>query len=41
MESAVSGCQSVERAVAILESMNVRVLGPEEVRAKLDLRVRV
>ena len=31
----------VERAVAILESMNVRVLGPEEVRAKLALRVRV
>jgi uncharacterized protein (DUF849 family) len=31
----------VERAVAILEAMNVRVLGPEEVRAKLALRVRV
>jgi uncharacterized protein (DUF849 family) len=31
----------VERAVAILESMNVRVLGPDEVREKLALRVRV
>jgi len=30
----------VERAVAILEAMNVRVLGPEEVREKLALRVR-
>jgi 3-dehydrocarnitine:acetyl-CoA trimethylamine transferase len=31
----------VERAVAILEGMNVRVMGPEEVREKLALRVRV
>ena len=31
----------VERAVAILERMNVRVLGPEEVREKLALRVGV
>jgi uncharacterized protein (DUF849 family) len=30
--------QLVERAVRILEAMNVRVLGPEEVRRKLDLR---
>ncbi len=29
--------QLVERAVAILEAMNVRVLGPEETRAKLQL----
>jgi uncharacterized protein (DUF849 family) len=28
----------VERAVTILESMNARVLGPDEVRAKLQLR---
>jgi uncharacterized protein (DUF849 family) len=28
----------VERAVAILSAMNVRVLAPDEVRAKLDLR---
>jgi uncharacterized protein (DUF849 family) len=31
----------VERAVTILEGMNVRVLGPDEVREKLALRVRV
>ena len=31
----------VERAVAILEAMNVRVLGPAEVRQKLRLRRRV
>jgi uncharacterized protein (DUF849 family) len=30
----------VERAVAILEAMNVRILGPEEVRTKLGLRRR-
>jgi len=30
----------VERAVAILEAMNVRILGPEEVRDKLGLRRR-
>ena len=28
----------VERAVAILEAMNVRVLAPAEVRRKLKLR---
>lgn len=28
----------VERAVTILEAMNVRVLGPDEVREKLRLR---
>jgi uncharacterized protein (DUF849 family) len=27
----------VERAVTILEAMNVRILGPDEVRAKLRL----
>ncbi|HEU4972060.1 MAG TPA: 3-keto-5-aminohexanoate cleavage protein [Gaiellaceae bacterium] len=32
--------QLVERAVAILESMNVRVLGPEDTRAKLRLTAR-
>jgi 3-dehydrocarnitine:acetyl-CoA trimethylamine transferase len=32
--------QLVERAVRILEAMNVRVLGPDEVRRKLDLRRR-
>ncbi len=36
-----TNAELVERAVAILESMNVRVLGPEEVRAKLALRVCV
>jgi uncharacterized protein (DUF849 family) len=36
-----TNAELVERAVHILESMNVRVLGPEEVRAKLALRVRV
>ena len=30
--------QLVERAVTILEAMNVRILGPDEVRAKLALR---
>jgi uncharacterized protein (DUF849 family) len=30
--------QLVERAVRILDAMNIRVLGPEEVREKLDLR---
>jgi len=28
----------VERAVTILESMNARVLGPDEVRTRLQLR---
>jgi uncharacterized protein (DUF849 family) len=32
--------QLVERAVSILENMNVRVLGPDEVRAKLRLQKR-
>jgi 3-dehydrocarnitine:acetyl-CoA trimethylamine transferase len=32
--------QLVERAVTILEAMNVRVLGPDEVRARLGLRSR-
>ena len=32
--------QLVERAVTILEAMNVRVLGPDVVRAKLGLRSR-
>jgi uncharacterized protein (DUF849 family) len=32
--------QLVERAVAILESMNVRVLGPEATRAQLRLTAR-
>jgi uncharacterized protein (DUF849 family) len=36
-----TNAELVERAVAILEAMNVRVLGPEEVRAKLALRVGV
>ncbi len=30
----------VERAVTILEAMNIRVLGPDEVRAKLKLKKR-
>jgi uncharacterized protein (DUF849 family) len=30
----------VKRAVQILEGMNARVLGPAEVREKLELRVR-
>jgi uncharacterized protein (DUF849 family) len=33
-----SNGELVERAVRILESMNVRVLGPDEVRDKLNLR---
>lgn len=32
--------QLVERAVSILECMNVRILGPDEVRAKLRLQKR-
>ena len=31
----------VERAVSILEDMNVKVLGPDEVRARLRLKQRV
>ena len=33
--------QLVERAVSILEHMNVKVLGPDDVRARLRLRQRV
>jgi uncharacterized protein (DUF849 family) len=36
-----SNGELVERAVHILEAMNARVLGPEEVREKLRLKVRV
>ncbi len=36
-----TNAELVERAVAILDGMNVRVLGPDEVREKLALRVRV
>jgi len=36
-----SNGELVERAVSILEAMNVRVLGPAEVREKLRLRARV
>jgi 3-dehydrocarnitine:acetyl-CoA trimethylamine transferase len=36
-----TNAELVERAVAILEGMNVRVLGPDEVRETLSLRVRV
>jgi uncharacterized protein (DUF849 family) len=35
-----TNAQLVERAVKILEGMNVRVLGPEEVRSKLKLTKR-
>ena len=35
-----SNAQLVERAVTILEAMNVRVIGPEEVREKLKLKTR-
>lgn len=35
-----SNAELVERAVTILEAMNVRVLGPEEVRDKLKLKKR-
>jgi uncharacterized protein (DUF849 family) len=33
-----ANAQLVERAVHILEGMNVRVLGPDEVRERLALR---
>ncbi len=36
-----TNAQLVERAVALLEAMNVRVLGPDEVRERLSLRIRV
>jgi len=32
-----TNAQLVERAITILEAMNVRVLGPDEVREKLAL----
>ncbi len=35
-----SNAQLVERAVTILEAMNVRVIGPDEVREKLKLKTR-
>jgi uncharacterized protein (DUF849 family) len=35
-----SNAQLVERAVTILEAMNVRVIGPDAVRTKLRLRKR-
>ena len=35
-----SNAQLVERAVTILEGMNVRVIGPDEVREKLKLKTR-
>jgi 3-dehydrocarnitine:acetyl-CoA trimethylamine transferase len=35
-----TNAELVERAVALLEGMNVRVLGPDEVRGKLSLRAR-
>jgi uncharacterized protein (DUF849 family) len=35
-----SNAELVERAVALLDAMNVRVLGPDEVREKLGLRGR-
>ena len=36
-----TNAELVQRAVALLEAMNVRVLGPDEVREKLSLRVSV
>jgi uncharacterized protein (DUF849 family) len=36
-----TNAELVERAVTILEAMNIRVLGPDEVRDKLSLRARV
>ena len=36
-----TNAQLVERAVAILEAMNVRVLGPAETREKLELQQRL
>jgi len=34
-----SNGQLVDRAVTILEAMNVRIMGPDEVREKLKLRI--
>jgi len=36
-----TNAELVERAVGLLEGMNVRVMGPDEVREKLALRTRV
>ncbi|HUA46235.1 MAG TPA: 3-keto-5-aminohexanoate cleavage protein [Solirubrobacteraceae bacterium] len=36
-----TNCELVERAVSILEAVNVRVLGPDEVRERLSLHARV
>ncbi len=36
-----TNAELVERAVALLEAMNVRVLGPDDVRERLSLRIRV
>ena len=36
-----TNAELVERAVTILEAMNVKVLGPDEVRSKLSLKTRV
>jgi uncharacterized protein (DUF849 family) len=35
-----TNAQLVERAVRILEGMNVRIVGPDEARAKLELTKR-
>ena len=35
-----TNAQLVERAVTILQAMNIRILGPDEVRAKLQLKAR-
>jgi len=35
-----TNAELVERAVQILEAMNVRVLGPDDVRERLALRRR-
>ena len=36
-----TNAQLVERAITIVENMGARVIGPEEVRAKLGLQKRV
>ena len=35
-----TNAQLVDRAVTILEAMNARIIGPDEVRAKLKLTKR-
>jgi uncharacterized protein (DUF849 family) len=35
-----TNAELVERAVTILRAMNVRILGPDEVRDRLALRAR-